>query len=144
MTARDPNDYPRDHKPGTHWATALAAIALITATGMSHAAPPPDVVTGAGIKPLALFYPPKEFDHPYAGTLIITPAVNIEEVHRYCLPTPAALGCARIGRDTCEVIVAPEIQLKAFGWTTADVIRHETAHCNGWPGDHRGRRSRDD
>lgn len=21
MTTRDPNDYPRDHKPGTHWAT---------------------------------------------------------------------------------------------------------------------------
>jgi hypothetical protein len=31
--------------------------------------------------------------------------------------------------------------MKARGWTTALLLRHETGHCNGWPSDHPGQRS---
>src|SRR5215510_2543726 len=34
--------------------------------------------------------------------------------------------------------------MKARGWTTALLLRHETGHCNGWPSDHPGQRPYDE
>jgi hypothetical protein len=35
-------------------------------------------------------------------------------------------------------VVAPEADMKVVGLTMDITLRHEIAHCNGWPGDHRG------
>jgi hypothetical protein len=36
------------------------------------------------------------------------------------------------------VVIASAGDMKAVGLTMNITMRHETAHCNGWPGDHRG------
>jgi hypothetical protein len=36
----------------------------------------------------------------------------------------------------CHVIMLPDDVIRATGWTTGLLLRHELAHCNGWPGDH--------
>jgi hypothetical protein len=35
-------------------------------------------------------------------------------------------------------VTASVADMKAVGLTMDITMRHETAHCNGWPGDHRG------
>jgi hypothetical protein len=49
-----------------------------------------------------------------------------------------ALACALVEPDRCRVILAPEADVKAFGLPIDLIMRHEIAHCNGWPGDHEG------
>ena len=38
----------------------------------------------------------------------------------------------------CVVVLAPEEDMKRVGVWMDIIRRHEIAHCNGWPGDHRG------
>ena len=94
--------------------------------------------------------PPKEYDRPYTGIgigkLEVVYASSQDEVRRLCpgsaFPAAGAYGCAHSEHNGytggCRIIVAPEADLKRVGLWTALVIRHETGHCNGWPGDHRG------
>jgi hypothetical protein len=50
------------------------------------------------------------------------------------------LGCAYVAENECWIILAPDDVIKAQGYTTAMVKRHEEGHCNSWPRDHRGAR----
>jgi hypothetical protein len=86
--------------------------------------------------------PPKEYDHPFDGELIEVTALDQDNVRRWC-PTAKfprwALGCMpelRPGR--CWIVLAPDDVIKAAGFPPELVRRHEIAHCNGWPADHRG------
>jgi hypothetical protein len=36
------------------------------------------------------------------------------------------------------IVLATDEIIKAAGWTSEIVRRHEFGHCNGWPADHRG------
>src|SRR5262249_55711364 len=83
-------------------------------------------------------YPPPEFDHPYAGELqIIYPTT--EEMKKLCPANEFGqrLGCARHpSQGHCLVVVGPEDELAAIGYSDVIVVRHEIAHCNGWRGNH--------
>lgn len=41
----------------------------------------------------------------------------------------------------CRVIILADAVIEALGFTTPEfVLRHEIAHCNGWPATHIGAR----
>jgi hypothetical protein len=89
--------------------------------------------------------PPKEYDHPYSGPgkLQITYAKSQDEVRGLCplapFPKAGAFGCAHpVSPQGCWIIVAPVADMKTVGLTMDITLRHEIAHCNGWPSDHRG------
>ena len=56
------------------------------------------------------------------------------------------VGCAKHAKDLswCKVYVVSDAfinkhtaeQRKLFGYSYENFLRHELAHCNGWPGDH--------
>ena len=53
-------------------------------------------------------------------------------------PGGHVLGCAIRTKKSCLVIYAPDEEIIRFGLSFDIIHRHEIAHCNGWPGDHRG------
>jgi hypothetical protein len=59
-------------------------------------------------------------------------------VPRREVPGGGAFACARETSWGCRVVIAPEPDAKRVGLTRDILLRHEIAHCNGWPGDHRG------
>jgi hypothetical protein len=77
---------------------------------------------------LALIMPPPEYDHPNKNIHIEWKLP--EEVHTACHDEHAA-ACAFTGVKPCIIFAY-------HSYRDQDVIRHEVAHCNGWPGDHRG------
>ena len=80
--------------------------------------------------------PPAEFD-------ITTRTQDQAETRKLCpipFPQPLAIGCARTIPVGCELIISPDSVIALAGLTLEFVKRHETAHCNGWPADHRGAR----
>jgi hypothetical protein len=90
--------------------------------------------------------PPSEYDHPYhGGTLVTTKVRDQDEVRRLCpgaqFTMGVALACSYPIVGGCMVVVAPEADIKAFSMELNLVMRHEVAHCNGWPADHRDARS---
>jgi hypothetical protein len=81
-------------------------------------------------QPALALCPPAQWDYPYRGKLTVTH--DLGQVMARCGPPPfgaRVVGCALIGRGTCHVILAPGAGECA--------LRHEIAHCNGWPRDHR-------
>jgi hypothetical protein len=89
--------------------------------------------------------PPPEYDQPYSGPgkLQIVQAESRDGVRRLCpgavFPIAGAYGCAPpVPRGGCLVVIAPNADLRAVGLWKSLLIRHEIAHCNGWPNDHRG------
>lgn len=94
-----------------------------------------------------ILLPPHQYDHPFNGRLI----VHVEryfDVAKECgqydpVPGSRVEACARVFPDpqnpeklACTVIYP---RLKDVGSDDmVALIRHETAHCNGWPADHPG------
>jgi hypothetical protein len=113
--------------------TAIALLALTIAAATPAAAD----------STLAMrLFPPKQYDHPYKGELTFVLAENEQEVREMCPgskfnPRIGALGCAHVGATWCRVIMAPDSVITRAGFLSALVLRHEFAHCNGWPADHR-------
>lgn len=84
--------------------------------------------------------PPVEFDKPYTGKLTIE-VVSLAQLVATCSSASwASLGCAFPGKDKCHIKLLDEAAIRAAGWTVELMLRHERAHCNGWPGDHPGKR----
>jgi hypothetical protein len=98
--------------------------------------------------------PPVEYDKPFAGTYseIRVGAVIMATV---CpkTPWPVTLGCAihNTKRDStgerivapateCVVYIADDDILARAGWSYDILMRHERAHCHGWPQSHPGAR----
>jgi hypothetical protein len=50
------------------------------------------------------------------------------------------MGCAKPQDAKCAIIMLDDTFIRSLGWTTGHVLRHEMAHCNGWPPDHPGLR----
>ena len=86
--------------------------------------------------------PPAEYDHPYKGQVMKLRKSTIEDVRTSCkLPLTMGLGCAwLLTGSTCIIIKATDEVIEAAGYDPEVVLRHETAHCNGWPKDHAGSR----
>jgi hypothetical protein len=91
--------------------------------------------------------PPAEYDHPFMGRLrviIVDDLKTLENRCHYSLIVPV-VACARPravfgeqvekGMDCVIVRFNDDIIVKDGG-TVNVVMRHELAHCNGWPADH--------
>ena len=92
--------------------------------------------TSAGPRERAL--PPVQYDYEFPAQWEESPrprsGVNAPQV---------CLGCSfrgNIGTIKCLIILAPNKDIEAAGWTADIIRRHEMAHCNGWPADHPGAR----
>jgi hypothetical protein len=96
------------------------------------------------VKPNSIM-PPKEYDYPFKGKLYISAENDFAQMIVGCqwtLPYRDIHGCSRppgwdtpgIGRmksNECMILIAKRELIK--GVHDYDmVIRHETAHCNGW------------
>ena len=93
--------------------------------------------------------PPAEYDKPYEGILMFQ-RLPLEQIQKIC--APGQIGCAMPistfnggkqwqiningNRVACVIFLVPDSYLKEHHQDPKDAIRHETAHCNGWPGDH--------
>ena len=86
--------------------------------------------------------PPEHYDRPFAGELIVQQMKSQDEVRAACpgttFPAIGAFGCAHLqpGGRVCRVILAPNVDIIAAGYTTGIVLRHEVGHCNGWSNKH--------
>jgi hypothetical protein len=89
--------------------------------------------------------PPKEYDYPYNGVVLVVQARDQNHVRELCptavFNTGEALGCAQVTRlnwgvSGCRIVMAPDDEIKRPGVPPDLVKRHEMAHCNGWPADH--------
>jgi len=92
--------------------------------------------------------PPPEFDYPYKGELTVTRDSDEFPTLRQCRPPGMILGCARVTipfeggpSRTCSIWIAPDSFLEIFGTNYEEMLRHELAHCNGWPSYHPGARA---
>jgi hypothetical protein len=86
-----------------------------------------------GCAPIA---PPAIYDHPFSGELLIK-RVPRDEANRMCNAyvisrTGSVAGCSYSMGNRCVVIISTDSL-----YDKEAVLRHEIAHCNGWPGDHR-------
>jgi hypothetical protein len=94
--------------------------------------------------------PPLEYDFPYEGKLLIVRSeADLPDFHMCPKPEPGRyiLGCAIRYRNAdgslmkkCDIYIAPESLIGKYGLSFEDALRHEMAHCNGWPGHHPGMR----
>ena len=93
-----------------------------------------------------LFSPPPQYDRPYTGTLTIERVADSAALQVHCPELKDHAGCAKVAKDRswCKVYIVSDEDInrrsaeerKLFGYSYANFLRHELAHCNGWPGDH--------
>jgi hypothetical protein len=96
-------------------------------------------VTQAHAQPIL---PPVEYDKPYDGDLTIKMVATLEELRERCgTRIPKMLACAFHNSKSCVIYLVEDSVMRQRGWTTGILLRHETGHCNGWPGDHPGERA---
>lgn len=84
--------------------------------------------------------PPAIFDHPFPGRVAIHNHL-LAEMPKYCARWQIA--CAPISvhpGGTCEIHILTPGQDDVTPEFYVRLRRHEEAHCNGWPADHRGAR----
>lgn len=112
----------------------LAAMAAILVMN-SHAA-------------AAVSKPPKRYDHAHPALILVQKSYRaIDPLCRSKFPRsqfPAATdthritGCAEIGngRHPCRIFIPKRGEGILSEGRIAAIIRHERAHCNGWPASH--------
>jgi len=97
--------------------------------------------SGVGAYPSEIL-PPARYDHPYNGEVIATEISNEPRLRKICegfgsiFTQPVAIACAFTLCGKCFIFSIPDADIKAWGHTLETVLRHERAHCNGWPPDH--------
>ena len=72
--------------------------------------------------------PPAQYVHPYQYELIIHEASN-EFIKGYC--GDSAFACATPAGKVCFVVMPKKNTVEP--WFYNLLMRHEIAHCNGWP-----------
>lgn len=84
--------------------------------------------------------PPAEYDHHYNGDLTINVTDSAAAMEAWCTghSGQTTMACTRMAGTRCIVLMRNDAFIKAFGWTSGLILRHELAHCNGWPADHPG------
>jgi hypothetical protein len=96
--------------------------------------------------------PPVEYDKPFAGKYSEI-RVGATVMGYVCpkTPWPVTLGCAvhdtqrdseriTVPATECIVYIANDDILEKAGWSYDILMRHERAHCHGWPQSHPGAR----
>ena len=98
----------------------------------------------AMLTPALAGMPPKEFQGPYDGELIVH-KVPFGKAEAECSKIGRRLGISRLGRATygcafsqpgrCEIVISydPTNQDRNM---LSNTRGHEIGHCNGWPADH--------
>lgn len=104
------------------------------------------VATSATAQTIEGILPPVKYDRPFAGKLTVFTAKDQAQVRTMCpntkFPPIGALGCALFGDGKhCTVVLAPDADIVAAGFTTEIAKRHEIGHCNGWSAAHEGSRA---
>jgi hypothetical protein len=96
--------------------------------------------------------PPIEYDRPFAGKYSeIRVGADVMAIVCPKTPFPVTLGCVVsnikwdgermvVPATECIVYIAADDILKKAGWSYDILMRHERAHCNGWPSSHAGAR----
>lgn len=108
-------------------AASIAALAPSPAQPIKPP-PPPRQITW----PLM---PPAKYDHPYRGPVNITTVATKAAANAACATVTGQttnVGCAQVRNGTCYIIVAAQSVLDTWRGSMALLLRHETAHCNGW------------
>ena len=92
--------------------------------------------------------PPKRYDHRHPALIVVEQTFRkIDPLCRAMFPRnrfPAATethritGCGEIGdgRQPCRILVPKRGEGVISEAHRRAIIRHETAHCNGWPSHH--------
>jgi hypothetical protein len=90
--------------------------------------------------------PPPEYDHPYTGGTLEIVRIEIAGDRPVEMIEPCQkerIGCAQRTFTGCRVYIVGDEYLKRketaqkkIGLDYDMVLRHEVAHCNGWPHDH--------
>lgn len=73
--------------------------------------------------------PPTRFDHP---PKIPVKIVRAEHIPKICRNPAQKIGCSFAGGPRCVIYIARKLPKDWY----SGVLRHEKAHCNGWPGHH--------
>jgi len=84
---------------------------------------------------------PPEYDFiEYKGELSIVRPHTLTELKQYCTQFGATFACARMvrGQNWCQIVIVDDWLLQQFRWSYEGALKHEMAHCNGWPEDHPG------
>lgn len=130
---RHPEYFPVEE--GGHMRVAVAAFAVLALWSSAKAAPEP---------------PPPRYDKAHPALVIIEKNyLDIDPVCRTMFPRskfPAATethritGCADLGDGSrpCRIFVPRAGEGMISAEHRAAIIRHERAHCNGWPANHTG------
>jgi hypothetical protein len=99
----------------------------------------PAMMPVAPLSDIAL--PPAEYDRAFTGKLNILREDSYAFIQHVCRDTPNAVACSYRTYDSvsgvtisCLIMLGPDV------WDDERALRHEMAHCNGWPGDHPGAR----
>lgn len=89
--------------------------------------------------------PPELFTSPYAGKLKILRDQPKSTLKAVCprdslglIPVACASWAPISEPPRCTIWLAPDEVVRARGWPITLVLRHELAHCNGWPANHLG------
>ena len=83
--------------------------------------------------------PPAKYDHPFEGVVRVDR--DMHDCKEDMGPNKARLACTT-GRVAyhdvphCIIHMLPDEELRARGFTSEMILRHEVGHCNGWPEDH--------
>jgi len=97
-------------------------------------------------RPTAKFIlPPVEYDRVYDGDLTIKIVPDMISLQAACAsnkPVPGLmLACAWHDAKSCVIYMVEDRIMREHSWNTGLLLRHEIAHCNGWPSDHPGERA---
>lgn len=92
-------------------------VCLLALLSASPSSARPDIVGG--------LLPPRQFDHPFKGRLVIVPAQMESFILGWTYGQTAESGI-------CTVYINWNLK----GKDRDLIIRHEVGHCNGWPGNH--------
>jgi hypothetical protein len=79
--------------------------------------------------------PPARFDHPFNGvTIEMTSTADLtrKRCREFGLINADACSWTRKNGTVCEIVIPTDGPVRDL----RQYRRHETAHCNGWPGNH--------
>jgi hypothetical protein len=78
--------------------------------------------------------PPAQYDHPYDGP-VVERVIAVAKARALCTSlgaSPRSVACSWVSDGTCYIVLPKDEQAPVSAFR-----RHETAHCNGWPVNHR-------
>lgn len=138
--------YNKEYEASSVLFASVVFCVFLIATGLTILVFPGNAL-GQTIEPLKpraiLVLPPLEYDHPYHGRTMTVTEKSQDEIRQACPKVPftnTALACTFIRQTSCDILIAPEAEIKAAGYSKNLVLRHEVGHCNGWSGKHDGAR----